>query len=61
MKKQILEDSAEMKITESEIEDLDFDSKEAISETNQDNWIEIEATCSSFKYPSDVTCCKLKK
>lgn len=61
MKKQILEDSAEMKTTESEIEDLDFDSKEAISATNKENWIEVEATCSSFKYPSDVTCCQLKK
>ncbi len=61
MKKQILEDLEEMKTKESEIEDLDFDSKEAISSNDKDNWIEVEATCTSFKYASDVTCCKFQK
>lgn len=59
---QLKEDIFEGQVNSEELDDLDYDVKEATSGAElKSEWIELEASCSSYKNAIDVTCCKLKK
>lgn len=53
------QDIDESKISESEIEEIDFDVKEAFR--GKSDFIEVESKCQTYKNATDVTCCQLKK
>lgn len=54
MTKQLEADIDESTLDNSDIEDLDYDVKEA------NDWIEIELKCQKNELPSDFTCLKIK-
>lgn len=58
MSQQIQSDINDSTIEDSEIEDLDFDVKEAISTNSQ--WIDLDLKCKQVKTPADFTCLKIK-
>lgn len=53
MNKSLMADIAESSSTEAEIDDLDYDVKEAT--VPRDGWVELEVPCSgALKNPTDV-------
>lgn len=59
---QLKEDIFENQVNSEELDDLDYDVKEATSGTvSKSEWVELKVSCSSYKNSTDVTCCKLKK
>lgn len=55
MKQSLMADIAESSVSESDVEELDYDVKEAIVPRNDGGWIELEVPCSGvMRDPTDV-------
>lgn len=56
MKQSLMADIAESSVSESDVEELDYDVKEAIVPRNDGGWIELEVPCSgALRNPTDVS------
>lgn len=58
MTKQLQSDIDEATINSTELEELDFDVKEASLKTKE--WIDLDLKCDSYKVSIDCTCLKNK-
>jgi hypothetical protein len=59
---QLKEDVNESNLNDNELDDLDFDVKEATKLIeNESGWVDLTVGCNSYKTATDVTCCKLRK
>lgn len=53
MKKSLMADIDESSVSEADVEDLDYDVKEAVSFTSE--WVDLEVPCSgALKNPTDI-------